>query len=144
MLYRSAGFLSSGNEMPPDLAGVLSARHIDAGSHRSYTIDKASVAAADLLLTMEGSHVQQATVLEPSAFAKIVPLKEAAAVLDRLAPAKVSIEQFVEELNRDRDPRKYLGTAWDVDDPYGKRTKAYQRAVEEIDQLVTMVIGRLE
>lgn len=143
-MYRSAGFLDSGNEVPADLAAVLAARHINAADHRSYTLDKASVGAADLLLTMEGSHVQQATVLEPTGFPKIIPLKEAAAVVERLPQHKVSIEMLLEEVNRDRDPLRYLGTAWDVDDPYGKRTKAYQRAVDEIEQLVTTVIGGLE
>lgn len=144
MMFRSAGFLDSGNEVPSDLAGVLADRHIDASAHRSYTLDKASIEAADVLLTMEGSHVQQATMLEPDAFRKIIPLKEAAAVIERQPTARVTVEAMLDELNRDRDAIQYLGTNWDVDDPYGKRTKAYQRAVVEIEQLVTTVIGRLD
>ena len=143
-MFRSAGFLSEGNEVPSDLVNVLAERHIDASAHRSYTLDKASIEAADVLLTMEGSHVQQATMLDPDSFSKIVPLKEAAAVVERQPVARITVEDFITELNRDRDAIQYLGTNWDVDDPYGKRTKAYQRAVVEIEHLVTTVLGRLD
>lgn len=131
------------NTCPDDLVDVLGNQGIDAKAHRSYKLDEASIEAAELLLTMEGSHVQKATMITPDAFKKIVPFREAAAVLDRLPAASSSIEDFVEELNRDRDPRQYLGTNWDVDDPYGRRAKAYRKAVAEIDQLVSGVIGRL-
>lgn len=144
MMFRSAGFLSEGNEVPPELVSVLAERHINASAHRSYTLDEASIEAADVLLTMEGSHVQQATMLRPESFRKIVPLKEAAAVIERQPVARITVEDFLDELNRDRDAIQYLGTNWDVDDPYGKRTKAYQRAVAEIEHLVTMVLSRLD
>lgn len=143
-MFRSAGFLDPGNQVPSELVKVLAERHIDATAHRSYTLDKASIDAADVLLTMEGSHVQQATMLEPEAFGKIVPLKEAAAIIERQPVARITVEQLLEGVNDGRDPIQYLGTNWDVDDPFGQRTKAYQRAVAEIEQLVTMVIGRLD
>jgi protein-tyrosine-phosphatase len=146
LLFRSAGFLESGESCPAELVNVLRAREIDAAAHRSYTLDEESVQAADLLFTMEGSHVQKATMLSPEAFAKIVPLKEAASVISELtgrAGTVVTVEQFVEELNRDRDPRQYLGTRWDVADPYGGRAKQYRAAVEEIDQLVQTVVGAI-
>ena len=143
MVFRSAGFLQSGESCPSELVGVLGDRSIDASNHRSYQIDQPSIDAAELLLTMEGRHVQKATMLSPDAFPKIVPIREAAAVLDRHGRSGLSVEDFIEELNRERDPRQYLGTKWDVADPYGGRVKAYRKAVEEIDQLVTSVIGRL-
>ncbi len=144
MMFRSAGFLGAGNEVPPELVKVLADRHIDASAHRSYDLDKASVEAADLLLTMEGGHVQKATMLQPECFSKIVPLKEAAAVVERHQTARLTVEDFIEALNRDRDAIQYLGSNWDVDDPYGKRAKAYRKAVDEIDYLLTTVLGRLD
>lgn len=143
-MYRSAGFLDAGNTVPDDLRTVLAERHIDASAHRSYTIDPASIEAADLILTMEASHVQKATMLLPDAFNKIVPLKEAAAIIDRQTTARVTLEDFLVELNRDRDALRYLGTNWDVDDPYGRRIKAYQQAVAEIEGLISITLGRLE
>ncbi len=142
-VFRSAGFLDAGVSCPKDLVEVLSNRRVDATDHLSYKLDQASLDAAELLLTMEGRHVQKATMISPESFPKIVPLREAAAVLDRLGRPEVSIEEFLEELNTKRDPRHYLGTQWDVADPYGGRLKAYRKAVAEIEQLVSSVIGRL-
>ncbi len=143
LVFRSAGFLEADHRCPDELVEVLGAKEIDARDHRSYMLDDVSVGAADLLLTMEGSHVQKATMLAPDGFPKIVPLKEAAAVLDGQAQPQLSIEDFVDELNRNRDPRQYLGTKWDVADPFGGRVRAYRKAVAEIEQLVGRVIGSL-
>ena len=55
----------------------------------------------------------------------------------------VSVAQLLAKVSEDRDPRRYLGSQWDVADPYGRRIKAYRRAVDEIEELVTLVIGRL-
>jgi protein-tyrosine-phosphatase len=142
-VYRSAGFLGPGQVVPNDLVKVLAERGVDASTHRSYRIDEASVRAADLLLTMESSHVQRITRIIPEALAKAVPLKEAAEVVDRLEPGQTTVERFLDELDRDRDPMTYLGDRWDVEDPYGRRARAYRRAVEEIDGLLARVIGRL-
>ncbi|MGH1489326.1 MAG: hypothetical protein ACRBK7_08040 [Acidimicrobiales bacterium] len=149
LLFRSAGFLQIDGGCPAELVDVLQGRQIDATAHQSYLLDETSINAADLLLTMEGSHVQKATMLAPDAFAKIVPLKEAAAVLSDWsdgggsATDPVTVERFIERLNTDRDPRQYLGTRWDVADPYGGRPKQYRAAVDEIEQLVYSVVGRL-
>ncbi len=142
-VYRSAGFLETGRACPKELVDALGQIGIDASTHRSYKLDEESVAAAELLLTMEGSHVQKATMLAAEAFPKTVPIKEAAAVISsRVGP--VSIEELLEAVNNDRDPREYLGSKWDVADPYGGRPKEYRRAVEEIADLVATVAGRLQ
>jgi protein-tyrosine-phosphatase len=142
MAFRSAGFLGSGRSCPKELVGVLGQNGIDASAHRSYELDADTVAAADILLTMEGSHVQKATMLAAEAFPKTLPLKEASAVVDR-AGGGIAIEDLLDRVNADRDPRQYLGSKWDVDDPYGGKSKEYRRAVDEIADLVANVIGRL-
>lgn len=142
-LFRSAGFLEADRAMPDELIRVLSGRGIEGRHHRSYQIDEASLAAADLVLTMESSHVQQATALMREAFPKVVPLKEAALAVERLGSGALGVGEILDDLNRDRDPRSYLGSRWDVQDPYGRRTQHYRRAVEEIEQLVGSVIGSL-
>lgn len=143
MFFRSAGFLQAERSVPDELIRVLSSRGIDARHHRSYQIDPASLTAADLVLTMESSHVQQATTLMQEAFPKVVPLKEAALAVERLGAGPLSVDDLLGDLNRGRDPRSYLGSRWDIQDPYGRRTSHYKRAVEEIDQLLVAVIGSL-
>ncbi len=142
-VYRSAGFLDPDQPVPPDLVRVLGEKGVDATAHRSYRLDESSIDAANLLLTMESSHLQRVTTIRPEALAKTVPLKEAASLVVHLPPGPVTVEDLLAEVNRDRDPRSYLGSQWDVDDPYGRRMKVYRKAVDEIDQLVATVAGRL-
>jgi protein-tyrosine-phosphatase len=140
--FRSAGFLAADHRCPDELVQVLADRHIDASAHRSYQIDAPSLSAADLVLTMESSHVQKATSMMPEAFPKILPLKEAVAIAGSLG-AESTIASLLAAANRDRDPRSYLGSKWDVDDPYGRRIKAYRDAVSEIEDLVGQLLTRL-
>ncbi len=141
--FRSAGFLPSGRASSDTLVQALDEIDVDVRRHRSYQLDRASIVAADLVLTMEGSHVQRATEIDPVAYAKTVPLKEAAALLEHWDDAVVSIEQLLAALAREREPSDYLGDDWDVDDPYGRSLRTYRKTVSEIDDLVETVLGRL-
>ncbi len=142
-VFRSAGFLDADNTVPSELVRVLRDRQIDATAHRSYRIDGASIDAADILLAMESSHVQKITAIRPDALGKALPLKEAAKAMAEFAPGPVALADLLGQVNQHRDPRSYLGSGWDVADPYGRRIKAYRKAVDEIEQLVANVIGRL-
>lgn len=141
-MFRSAGFLDEGRACPPLMIQALQEKGVDATGHRSYQLDEASLEAADLVLTMEGEHVQKATLLRPGAFHKVIALKEAA---EHLSSSRVpmSLPEFVASLNQDRNPSAYLSERWDVSDPFGRKLKDYRRTVEEISELVQAVIGRL-
>lgn len=141
MLVRSAGFLLAGESSPSLLLDALGEHGIDGSHHRSNKVDVASLRAADLVLTMEGDHVQRATLLHREAFPKIMPLTEAAAAMRENGPMDPS--ELVAAINQDRDPASYLSTTWDVDDPYRRKLKDYRRAVVEISGLVDDVVGRL-
>lgn len=141
-IYRSAGFLAGGRKPPSTLVDVLGRRGLDISDHRSYNLDDPSVRAAHLLFTMENSHVQQATALVPTAFPKIVPIRQAAAILAEEDDA-IPVEQFVARLNTNRHPEEYLGTNWDVADPYGGSKRDYTQMVAQVADLVTSVLGKL-
>lgn len=137
-LFRSAGFMRSDKEVPDDLQQVLGESAIEAAAHRSNRIDADTMHAADLILTMEGRHIQELTVEHPPALAHALPLKEAA---DRLSTG-MSLEDLLTQLES-RDPREYLSTKWDVDDPYKRGKKRYRKMVTEVDGLVADVVGTL-
>lgn len=143
MVFRSAGFLMPGRRVPEQLAAVLAEHGVDASHHRSYRIDEASLRAADVVLTMEGEHVRQATTLVPSAFPKIIPIRKAAHVIEQLDGDTVTMARLVAAVNLEREPADYLSRQWDVPDPYGGRIKAYRRAVDQLDELLTTVVARL-
>lgn len=142
-MFRSAGFLSAGQSPPATLIQVLGERGLDASQHHSYKLDDASLEAADLVLTMEGEHVQKATLLHSQSFPKIIPLKEAAQVAQQMMARSFTVDQLVDAVASQRDATSYLGTTWNVDDPYNRKRRDYERAVTEIDALVLTTIGPL-
>jgi protein-tyrosine-phosphatase len=142
-VFRSAGFWTQSEPCPAYLLRALAEVGVDASPHRSYKVDDASLRAADLVLTMEGEHVQGATLMCRDAYPKIFPLKEAAQTMERLNETSVDLDDFLYQANLDRSPTTYLTTRWTVDDPYGHRLRDYRRAVAEIGDLVDAVIGRL-
>lgn len=137
---RSAGFLQPDNKVPKEIHSLMNERKVDISGHRSYRVDLDTVRASDLILTMEARHVLEVTLLERAALAKTIPLKEAAKLLN----GPESIEDFLTRINTERDPQTYLGGyTFDVSDPYKKRMKVYERAVEEIEELVNTVFSAL-
>lgn len=139
---RSAGFLRAGEPSPQLLIEALSEHGVDGSHHRSYGVDVASLRAADLVLTMEGEHVQRATLLHREAFAKIMPLTEAAAALR--SGGRMSADDLVARVSDTRDATSYLTKQWDVADPYNRKLKDYRKAVVEIAGLVDDVFTRLQ
>ena len=141
--FRSAGFLESGRRSSDTLVQALAEVGVDVRHHLSYGLDRASIAAADLILTMEGAHVRRATEIDPAAYPKTVPLREAAELVDEWDETVIAVEELLSVLNERRDPTTYLTGIWDVDDPYGRSLRVYRRTVAEIDELVDAVLGRL-
>jgi protein-tyrosine-phosphatase len=138
---RSAGFMAADKRCPDELQRVLASRGVSVADHRSYKLDVDTLTAADLILTMESRHVLDATVLDRRSLRKIMPLKEAAREIRK----GETIDAFLERINGARDPHKYLSVVdLDVADPYKKRLKAYEKAVEEIDGLVSTLLSRLQ
>lgn len=139
-VFRSAGFLASGRSPDDDLVRVLAEHNVDLSAHRSYQIDVASLRAADLVLTMEGSHVQQAIAMWPDAWDKTVPLRHAATLIEASQASGMGPSELLEMIRQQRDPSDYLGTRWDVSDPYGRGVRVYRRSVAEIESLVDTVL----
>ncbi len=135
--FRSAGFIADGQRCPQKLVDVLAQRGVDAAHHRSYQVDAASLEEADLVLTMEAAHVQKATVISRECFSKIIPLREVAELMR--SGIFGGLDHFLDDVNRGRDPFRYMETRWDVDDPYGRSSSHYRTAVEEISSLVQIV-----
>lgn len=112
-------------------------------AHRSYQVDVASLKAADLILAMEGAHVQKATSIWPDVLGKVVPLRQAATVVDSAPDRPTSIDDLLRDVMAQRDPADYLGSRWDVADPYGSPIRVYRRSIGEIDSLVQTVMSAL-
>lgn len=138
-MFRSAGVLEGGRSMPSELEGLLGERSISTSAHRSNQLDPATVEAAELILTMEGRHVQEIAIMQPDALTKSVPLLHAASLINY----SDSIESLIDRLSA-RDVADYLSTEWDVDDPYKRGKRQYRKMVAQVDDLISSVIGPLE
>jgi protein-tyrosine phosphatase len=138
--FASAGFLRSGIPCPDRLLAQLARRGVDASGHRSRVVDAETVAAADLVVTMEVAHLRELVGLHDWALGRIVPFRELDRMLDRPRP----VADVLEELGR-REPARYLGagTRDDVVDPYGGSIRAYRSAVDAIDGLVGRLVAHL-
>lgn len=125
--------------MPSELEGLLGERSISTAGHRSNQLDPATVESAELILTMEGRHVQEIAIMQPEALAKSVPLLHAASLIKY----SDSVDTLVDRLG-DRDVADYLSTEWDVDDPYKRGKRQYRKMVAHVDELISSVIGPIE
>jgi len=135
--FRSAGFIAEGQRCPQKLVDVLAQQGVDATHHRSYQVGAPSLEEADLVLTMEATHVQKSTLISRDCFSKVFPLREVAELLS--SGIFGGLDHFLADVNSGRDPFRYMETRWDVDDPYGRSSSNYRSAVEEISALVHTV-----
>lgn len=136
VMFRSAGLLESGKTMPDELGEILGERDISTAIHRSSQLETETLGAAELILTMEGRHVQEIAISFPDVFAKTLPLLQAASLIRD----GYSIERLLEVLE-DRDGAEYLSSEWDVSDPYKRGKRQYRKMVSQVDDLVERVVG---
>lgn len=132
-MFRSAGFMYDGRPITDKMAEAISKFGVeDAHRHSSHIVDPDTMAAAELILTMESRHLRDLTVKDRSVFDKTIPFKQAASLLDR----PMSLDEFLVAIE-DREASAYFDDRWDVEDPYKRSTKKYREASEEIKDLVT-------
>lgn len=139
--FRSAGFLETGRNFEPDMEKAVTKLGIAVpGGHRSSVIDTDLLAESALILTMEARHVQNIVIEDERAFERVIPLKEAAEIIDQRG---ISGLDGLLAVMADRDPMRYLERRWDVEDPYKRARRHYRRSAAEIRELVDVVIGAL-
>jgi sulfate adenylyltransferase len=124
------------------MAGVLTERGVGGertAAFRSRPLTRELVEAADLVLTAESSH--RAYVLEeaPNAFRKVFTLGQFADTLARLDASVVGAElvAFAGHRRAAADPRH------EISDPFGRGRAAANRAADQIDDLLRVVMPRL-
>jgi protein-tyrosine-phosphatase len=131
-----------GSGASADAAGVLAARQIDLGNHRSRPLEPVDVADADIVVAMTSVHVREIEQALPGAAAKTFLLKEIAEVERNGAAGDASgrLRLLLE------GARPEARRALDLDDPMGAPPGAYERCVREIqagvEALTDILCGR--
>lgn len=124
------------------MAGVLTERGVSGeriAAFRSRPLTRELVEAADLVLTAESSH--RAFVLEeaPGAFRKVFTLGQFADTVARVDPAVVGpdLVAFAGHRRAAADPKH------EISDPFSRGRAAANRAADQIDGLLRVVMPRL-
>jgi len=123
---------------------AAAALRVDLSAHRSVRLDAAQVRAANLVIGMERRHVQEAVLLDPSAFTRSFTLKE----LVRRGRAvgrrgyREPVAAWTSRVSAGRRPIDLLGSSRDddIDDPTTNPKVAHQSTALEIDDLVGTVV----
>lgn len=137
------GLRFTGEPTPEIGVSVMAEHGIDLAPHRSVGVTSEAVAEADIILGMTREHVRDVVGISPVAWPKTFTLKEFVRRADKVGPPRrhQRLADWLETVGEGRDPRDLLGTDPDdeVPDPYGQRTKVWERVVDELDDLVSKI-----
>jgi protein-tyrosine phosphatase len=136
----SAGVVEAGRPASDEVIELLKARGIDGRGHRSSVLDADEIDSADLVLAMAREHVRAVSVEVPGAFAKAFTLRELVwrgQLVGPRAPDE-TMADWLSRIGASREPRLLLGSsaADDIEDPNGRRFKAFKKMAVELDDLV--------
>lgn len=139
----SVGLKFTGEPTPNIGVSVMAERGIDLAPHRSVSVTAETVAGADLILGMTREHVRDVVGISPAAWPKTFTLKDFVRRADKVGPPRrhQRLADWLSSVGEGRDPRDVLGSDPDdeVRDPYGQRTRAWERVVDELDDLVSKI-----
>jgi protein-tyrosine phosphatase len=135
---RSVGVMSGGIPAVEDAVAVVGERGLDLTSHSSSQVDGSVLEWADLVLTMERSHVRQLATVDPNALGKAFTWREFVRRGESSPPnGSQSVSDWVRLLALGRDPKSLLrpSTSDDIADPIGKPRKAFVAVADELTEL---------
>ena len=142
---RSVGLLEGGNPASASGVEILAGRGLDISGHRSTTMSAAILGDADLLLGMARQHVREAVVLAPDVWPRTFTLKELVRRGTAIGPRKdgETLEAWLSRAHMGRTPGELMGDSPDDDvaDPIGQPRAAYERMVDELDDLVERLVA---
>jgi protein-tyrosine phosphatase len=143
----SAGVLDAGRPASAHSVDILAGRGLDLSTHRSTTVTRELIRAADLVVTMAREHVRHAVVLVPEAWPRTFTLKSLVIRGEKVGPRQPGeeIERWLARVHDGRTRAELLGSSLehDVADPIGQPRGAYNRMVGELDDLVERLVTLL-
>jgi protein-tyrosine phosphatase len=143
----SCGVMEGGVVATRGAVRALSRRGLDLTDHRSQQVDAETLAAADLVLTMERRHLRSIGDLSLPAIGRAFTLRELAEIAPTVGPRfpDVTVAEWVTRADAMRAPGSVLtmSTEDDVPDPMGGSRRDYRRAAEEIESLLERILSAL-
>jgi protein-tyrosine phosphatase len=143
----SCGVQESGAPAVRHAAAEMARRGLDLSEQRSRQIDAPLLGWADLVLTMERSHLVALADVDMSALARSFALRELARLAPLVGhrPVDEPIAGWIGLADRMRSPSNVLAlaTSDDVPDPLGRSRRAFRRSASELHELLTEVFDHL-
>jgi protein-tyrosine phosphatase len=140
----SAGVLPGDVPVQPGAVRARRRRGIDWSAHRSRQISPAYLEWAQLIVTMERTHLMHLAEISPAVVDRSFPLRELDALVALVGPRR-SDESLLAWSHRASAARLpgavvHYGTDDDVADPMGKGNRAFRRTAEELEALIGRVL----
>ena len=136
----SAGFLSQGTAADKKVVWALERLGLDASEHLSQKVGSALERNPDLVLVMAREHLRGLAKLNPGVVAKAFTLKEFVFLATIEGPRRKHepLSDYLSRVGVSRGVGAMTspGTELDVEDPIGKRRKAFARCAAELQELV--------
>ena len=141
----SAGLLPGGAPATPLGVEVLGARGIDISGHVSRTLDTVEPGAADLVLTMERRHLQEAILLDADLRTGTFTLRDLVARAESDDPRRPDedLRDWAARLAASRTPGEIIGIGDDaVADPIGGSRRRYEVTADLLTDLLTRLVDQ--
>lgn len=143
----SAGLVTQDRPASEPGVDAMARRDVDIRAHRSRRLLADMVEHADLVIGMERNHVREAAVLAGGGFERSFTLPELARRCQATGArgAEEPLPDYLRRIAEGRRPADLLGDdpADEVDDPYGRSARDYERTAAEIEDLVDTVVAHL-
>jgi protein-tyrosine phosphatase len=130
----------------PQAARVMAARGIDIGEHRARQFRAVDAATADLVVAMERAHVIEIVAEATTALGHTFTLPELVRLGSAVGPrGGATLTDWLAAIAALRDPSTMLRghSADEVDDPYGRGRRAFNRCADQLDGLCAATIELL-
>ena len=130
----------------PQAKRVMAARGIDIDGHRARQFQPVDAATADLVVTMERAHVIEIVAEATSALGHTFTLPELVRLGSAVGPVgEAGLTEWLASVAALRDPASMLrgNPADEVDDPYGRGRRSFNRCADQLDQLCAATIELL-
>ena len=140
----SGGLLPGGSPATPHAIEVVAERGIDIAGHVSRALADVDLAGADLIVTMERRHLQEAIVLAPSVRGRTFTLLELVRRAESAPPRQrgESLGDWASRLAAGRTAADLLGTGDAVADPIGRPRRRYVETAALLEDLLRRVVAR--
>ncbi len=141
----SAGDLTGGVPASPGSVTAMAARGHDLGGHVSRTLDTVEPGAADLVLTMERRHLQEAILLDAALRTRAFTLRDAVARAEAAEPRRPDedLRDWAARLASGRTPAEIIGIGDDaVADPIGGSRRRYEQTADLLGDLLSRLVDQ--